>query len=660
MKPQSVFAWIVSLSVLLVLGLPATSFAQNTINNPDFFNSSQIRPGLRGFTKICFNGGEIHKIEVEVISLLGQRAPESPKNYYGFIARISGPIIDITHGISEGASGAPVYFDGKLAGSINGLVDYDYGSHDLISCRTIEESIKLFDYPSFKPEVKEIDVPKVEKDNKPAEKAQSNLNIKLALNPVINIAGRTISALTFGDSTTPDCLKIKTCSKIVRVGKKDDYYDPFVPWWKRYKNLALAPTYNTQMLPIEKQLQPIPVQPGSPIAIVLVKGDVNWVEIGTLTYIAPDGKFLAFGHDVFDRSGSINVPVASAHYLTTITNMNRFITMAQSENIIGSILEDRREGVAGKLGSWNGKWIPISLKTHQVSENRGLTLNFEIPQTPEIAWDAMRTVVSYAAMRSIDNFGELSLESKINLSLDTKTPKVISYRNCYTNSPLWQMLDDLNQISVRLELNDRELVLPAKLEIDINTVQGRQSARITDVELLNDKNEPLKPKDTGVFTVTKGEDLKVKVFLQYYNGKSSEAVHTIKWPGDDKKFGIGSLTLQVFGGGGLTPFWGDTAPQVLRQNDGNRMRFINVKEIAAPTNIEEVFNNLLPDYQNDNLVMQLINTNNDLRSNSGEMANNVTVLVPRINNLINGFKRFDLEVIAPPATKTPVTSPSKK
>lgn len=638
MKPNSTVLLVVCLAVLLVVGIPFAAKAQSTSANPEFYQSERIYPGLRGFAKICFNGSEIHEVPVEVISLLGQRTPEKPSNYYGFIARISGPIIDITHGIGEGSSGAPVYFNNKLAGSIIGLVDYDYGSHDLISCRTIAESLKLFDYPSFKPQAN------------PTEQVQP-VSKPLALMPALKLAGHTYTEIDITGNSSKAVLSIRPCTKIIRTSKTDETYDPFIPWWKRHKNLALAPVYSTLHTPLEKQRDSLPLQPGAPVAIVMVRGDVNWVIIGAMTYIAPDGRFIAFGHDNFDRAGSINLPCASANYLTTITNMNRFITMAQSKDIFGAVLEDRREGMAGKLGEWKGSWIPVSVSTKQTTEKRNLALNFEVANTPELAWDSLRSVVSYSTVRSLDSYGDINLEAAVNLSINTNPAKEISYRNCYSTDAINRMLNDLNLLSLKLELNDRQVVFPTKLSVDLVSVQGRERARIFNVELLDKSNQPLKPKDTGQFTVTKGEELRVKVYLQYYNGKVSEAVHNVKWPTDDKHFGNGTLVLQVFGGAGLSPVWLDNAPQIIQEADSYRNRFVEVKDLPAPNDFDEVYANLLPTYQNDNLVIQIVNTNSELREPNGNLPNNATVIVPKPRNTISGFKRFDLEVVAAPTEK---------
>ena len=79
----------------------------------DFFKIEDLRPGMKGIGKTCYQGTKPEEFQVEILGVLHGVNPGTD----AVLARFSGNRLDKV-GIFEGMSGSPVFIDGKLLGAV--------------------------------------------------------------------------------------------------------------------------------------------------------------------------------------------------------------------------------------------------------------------------------------------------------------------------------------------------------------------------------------------------------------------------------------------------------------------------------------------------------------------------------------------------------------
>ena len=91
------------------------------------------------------------------------------------------------------------------------------------------------------------------------------------------------------------------------------------------------------------------LRPGDSISAMLIWGDVELSAAGVVTAVDKFGRFLAFGHDFLKR-GNVGYPSGGA-YIHEIVDSSSFpLKLASTQNINGTITQDRENGVAGRFG----------------------------------------------------------------------------------------------------------------------------------------------------------------------------------------------------------------------------------------------------------------------------------------------------------------------
>ncbi len=101
-----------------------------------------------------------------------------------------------------------------------------------------------------------------------------------------------------------------------------------------------------------------PLEPGMPIGVELIRGDVSIAATGTLTWIDGD-RVYAFGHPLLG-SGRVELPLVRASVLYTLPAMGGSVKLANLGEEIGAIVEDRLTAIVGQLGL-RARTVPFEL-----------------------------------------------------------------------------------------------------------------------------------------------------------------------------------------------------------------------------------------------------------------------------------------------------------
>ncbi|HEV2105548.1 MAG TPA: hypothetical protein VGU27_07425, partial [Candidatus Eisenbacteria bacterium] len=90
------------------------------------------------------------------------------------------------------------------------------------------------------------------------------------------------------------------------------------------------------------------LEPGDAVAVDVLRGDLNFSAIGTVTWRDGD-RVLLFGHPFF-QSGEVRLPLSRAEITTVVSSLASSFKLGVPGEPVGVATQDRRAAVAGRLG----------------------------------------------------------------------------------------------------------------------------------------------------------------------------------------------------------------------------------------------------------------------------------------------------------------------
>src|SRR5215813_3452268 len=279
---------------LLVLGLSLSALTLSAQTSQLTIPIDQIHTGMRGVAYTVFEGVKPETMDVEVLGVLHN--VNGPKGDI-ILVRLHGPKVEYK-GVVAGMSGSPVYLNGKLAGALAFRIG-EFSKEPIAGVTPIADMLEISAL-----------------DKSPAEEIS-------AIKPTVaNAAGKTAgpgigatlpgSVQNFADYLKP----IDT--PLVFNGFSEDAVRQFAP---QFASAGVVPVMGAGSVSEEKQ--PEPLEPGSAVSAVLVRGDMDIDATCTVTYIDPQ-RLLACGHPLM-QFGAVDLPMNKAQVLATLPSpLNAF------------------------------------------------------------------------------------------------------------------------------------------------------------------------------------------------------------------------------------------------------------------------------------------------------------------------------------------------
>ena len=308
----------------------------------------EVKPGMKGEAWTVFEGTKPEPMPIEIIGRL--------KNQWGpkqdiLVAKMLGKAIRTN--VAAGMSGSPVYIGGKLVGAV--ALRLSVFSPDAICGITpIEEML----------EINDIDASRPEESRSPAKLAASTA-------PAAVAPGSLIGQLAAAGASPGMPLESETMvpieSPLLFSGFSESTLQRFGPL---FHELGIMAVQAGGMGADLKGSKPAPgwehsLNPGDPVAGVLVDGDKSITGLGTVTY--NDGKrVLAFGHPFFNL-GPIDMPMAKGEVLMTLASSYQPTKLANATEIVGALHQDRHSGIEGQLGA-TSSMIPVEMKVRALDD----------------------------------------------------------------------------------------------------------------------------------------------------------------------------------------------------------------------------------------------------------------------------------------------------
>ena len=315
---------------LVLLFAPAEKLEASVFNpSVSVLEARALRPGMKGYALTVVSGREIVRFPVEIVSVIpGKGIPR-----HLIMIKASGPVIEKTGGIAAGMSGSPVYINGKLIGAIG--YGWNFSEHTLGLVTPFEDMASVWNWPE-----KPVSIPPApplgsvegKKDTPPAEEKESEEKDEETSendddeNLVVPVPAESRLSPLFIDGIS--ARKASEIAKILGGGR-------YIPGGAFTNDIPVE--MNAGMLP------------GDAITVLLAWGDVTIGATGTLTAIAPDGRFIAFAHPFLGR-GAVNYPVARAYIHNVVPSMEAPFKVGSPLKIVGTVTQDRPQGIGGRIG----------------------------------------------------------------------------------------------------------------------------------------------------------------------------------------------------------------------------------------------------------------------------------------------------------------------
>lgn len=477
----------------LVATLPARA-----LDKPAILPLDQIHAGMKGTALTVFQGVKPESMDVEVLGVL--RNVNGPKSDV-ILVRLLGEKPEYT-GVVAGMSGSPVYFDGKLAGALAFRIG-EFSKEPIAGVTPIEEMFEI-----------------------------NALDSGPAPGPVpANAAGRGKSEMTSpGDAVTPftqnfhDYLK-PIDTPFVFNGFSDSTLQRYAD---QFAAAGIMPVMGTGSSSDRKQ--PEPIEPGSAVSAVLVRGDMDIAATCTVTYV--DAKhLLACGHPLL-QFGEVDLPMTKATVVATLASPLNAFKIVNTTETVGAFVQDRQAGILGELGH-EPKMIPVT-----VTLRGGPVLkefHYEVLNNAKLSPLAMMATV-FNALHGVNEFGE-DITYRMNGVLNVKGYPDVTMHNMFAPLDNGQPAAALAAASIgerfgRIYSNTYDAPDVEGVKLDFDLVRERRSAR-------------LEVSRTDVNEARPGDQITVETVIRPYRGERLVRQIPIRIPTSASK---GTLRILVSDG----------------------------------------------------------------------------------------------------------------
>ena len=483
-------------SVAVCSEAPAATTATQTPILP----LSEVKAGMWGVAYTVFEGVKPEAMEVEVLGVM--RNSNGPKGDI-ILVRLHGKKVEYT-GVVAGMSGSPVYVDGKLMGAI-ALRIGEFSKEPIAGVTPIEEMLEI----------------NVLDKTTPAE-AQS------APPPAVSATTRTSGpGAPSGVSGVVNLLQpIET--PLVFTGFTADAVSRFAP---QFAAAGVVPVMGAGSVSDEKQ--PEPIEPGSAVSAILVRGDLNIAATCTVTYIDPQ-RLLACGHPLL-QFGMVDMPMTKARVLATLPSPLNAFKIVNTTEPIGAFVQDRHTGILGRFDK-QPEMIPVSLTIHGTSKPK--QFHYEVLNNSRLTPVAIMATV-FSALQGVNETGE-DVTYRMSGDISVSGYPGVHLQDMYAPSDTGNPTAFASAISLgerfgRIYQNPYDKPKIKGVELDFDLVRERRSAQLESAR-------------TDVTETRPGDEIVIESVLRPYRGERIVRQIPVKIPTSTPK---GTLRILVSDGNTL-------------------------------------------------------------------------------------------------------------
>ena len=458
---------------LLACFLSVSASAVLLASKTQIMPQSQVKAGMHGVAYTVFEGTKPEAVDVEILGVLKDMA--GPKSDV-ILARLHGAKIEFT-GVVAGMSGSPVYIDGKLVGALA----YRIGTFSKEPIAGITPAAAMLEIDEFdKTPPSALDVAKTKTESGASRTSGPGVSGDGATSAYSNLLRPIETPLVFSGFSE---------STLQAFGDK-------------FTAVGVVPVMGAGS--VSGGVQPEPLEPGSAVSAVLVRGDMNIAGTCTVTYV-DESHVLACGHPLL-QAGAVDIPMTKTTVLATLPSTYNSFKIVNSTEPIGAFVQDRRTGIMGRFGH-EPDMIPVTLNIRGTAHAK--QFHFEVLNNPRITPTAMMATV-FNALQGMNEYGE-DTTYRLNGSISVTGYPKLGVQNMYapTDSATTALgiANSLGDRFSRIYDNPYETPKISGVELSFDLVPERRSARLENAR-------------TDVTEARAGETITIETLLRPYRGES--------------------------------------------------------------------------------------------------------------------------------------------
>jgi hypothetical protein len=489
---------VLSLAALLCLAFANRVTAEDS-HPLNIIPLDQIHAGMHGTALTVFEGIKPESMDVEVLGVMHN--VNGPKGDI-ILVRLKGTKPEYT-GVVAGMSGSPVYFNGKLAGALAFRIG-EFSKEPIGGVTPIQEML-------------EINAGDRTVISRPAPSAP----------PTDNGATTPTSGPGLAHEPSPNFANLLKPieTPMVFSGFSEDTLRQFS---SEFASVGIVPVMGVGSSSDQKQ--PEPLEPGSAVSAVLVRGDMDVAATCTVTYIDPQ-RLLACGHPLL-QFGQVDLPMTKAEVLATLPSPLNAFKIVNTTETVGSFVQDRHTGILGVFGQ-NASMIPVTVTVHGGKAIK--EFHYEVANNARLSPMAMMATV-FNALHGTNEYGE-EITYRMNGRLSVKGYPDVMLQNMFAPMESGQPAAAVAAMTIgdrfgRIYSNPFDNPEIEGVHLDFDLVRERRTAR-------------LETSRTDVTEVRPGDEITVETVLRPYRGERMVQHIPIRIPTSASK---GTLRIMVSDG----------------------------------------------------------------------------------------------------------------
>jgi hypothetical protein len=515
---------------------------------------AQIHAGMRGVAYTVFQGTKPEPMDVEVLGIL--KNVNGPKGDI-ILVRLRGEKAEYT-GVVAGMSGSPVYLNGKLAGALAFRIG-EFSKEPIAGVTPIAE---MFEINAM--------------DRSPAA---APAQAKAAVSTPSKTSGPGVSELPIQDFANY-LRPIET--PLVFSGFSEEAVRRFAP---QFAAAGIVPVMGVGS--VSDARQPEPLEPGSAISAVLVRGDMDIAATCTVTYMDAQ-HLLACGHPLL-QFGMVDIPMTKADVVATLASPLNAFKIVNSTEPVGAFVQDRHTGIMGEFGK-KPDMIPVTLNLHSGATTK--QFHYEVLNNARLSPVAMMATV-FNALHGINEYGE-ETTYRMNGRISVSGYPDLALDNMFAPADGGQPAAVLAALSIgdrfgRIYDNPYNVPDVRDVQLDFDMLHDRRWARLETAR-------------TDLTEARPGDDITIETVLRPYRGEGMVQQIPIHIPTSTSK---GPLRILVSDGDTLdrirqgAPMFGrklDLASTIalLNKQHGNNRIYVSLLEADPEVRVADKVMPTLP------------------------------------------------------------------
>jgi hypothetical protein len=504
---QSLWSRLFVFSFVFALSL-GMAFSQTGLQpaGPAIFPEDQIHPGMHGVAYTVFEGVKPEPMDVEILGVLPNAA--GPKSDI-ILARLHGKKVEYT-GVVAGMSGSPVYIDGKLVGAIAYRIG-QFSKEPIAGITPIAQML----------EIKQIDT-SIESHTKNSSQAVARFAANGSVTTAAAAPGDAASVASQGYANLLKPIE----TPLVFTGFTQEAMNRF---GKDFEAAGVIPVLGAGGV-APNIAQPEPLEPGSSVGALLVRGDLDIAATCTVTYVDPQ-RLLACGHPLMGF-GMVDMPMTKSRVLATLPSPMDSFKIATSTQPVGAFVQDRHSGILGRFGT-DPKMIPVTLRIH--GGNSPKVFRYEVLDNAKLTPVAMMATL-FSALQGVNDNGE-HVTYRMNGSIAVHGYPNVEMQNMFAPSDGGQPTAmeaalSLGEYFSHIYENPYDRPSVSGVQLDFDLVGERRSAQLESAR-------------TDVTEARPGDDIVIESVLRPYRGERIVRQIRVKIPTSAPK---GDLRILVSDG----------------------------------------------------------------------------------------------------------------